>query len=402
MSTVAASSAVPASSLSDYAERARSIVDQLRTHAYEAEKLRRLPRESVQLLRENGLTRIIQSSACGGLGLSMRAHVDVVSTVAEGCSATAWVLGVCHAHSWMMGHFPQKAQDEVYGRDPDTIVSAVIGPRGKAILGRDGSYVLNGTWPFASGSEHSEWLLLGAETFDESGNKLDEADLLVPTSSVVLKDDWFVAGLQGTGSCSVVAANVPVPAYRALSLSKLIERDLDSYRSSETSWLTKAQAVPVLTLCLCSGALGIARAALAEFGRAARGKKVMYTAHISHEWIPNQVVLGRAASLVNAAELLLYRVADEIDNHALAGVQMPMALRGRIRMDCSLAVRFCLDAVESLYMNGGASFLSLSSPLQRGARDLRATNMHGLLLLETSAEVYGRILFGLEPNTPIV
>jgi 3-hydroxy-9,10-secoandrosta-1,3,5(10)-triene-9,17-dione monooxygenase len=381
--------------------RARAIVPLLKQLAPEAEKLRRLPAATVALIRQNELTRTIQSRSCGGHGLSMRAHLDVISTIGEGCPSTAWVVGVYQAHSWLIGHLPRSAQMDVYGDDADTLVSAVIGPRGKALKQPDGSYILTGTWPFASGSEHSKWLLLGAELFDERASKIGEADLLVPTAAVTLKDDWYVAGLAGTGSCSVVATQVAVPPDRVLLLDQLIEGELESYTAPNTPAPTRSQAVPVLTLCICSGALGIARAALAEFVRVAANKKLMYTAHISHEWIPNQVALGHSASLVHAAELLLYRVADDIDEFAGSGLKMPAELRGRIRMDCSLAVRFCLDAVERLYMNAGASGLALTSPLQRAARDLRATNMHGLLLLETSAEIYGRILFGLESNSPI-
>jgi len=391
-------------SAADCVARARAIVGELRAHAREAETLRRVPAPSVELLRANGLLRVIGPPACGGLGLSMRAHVDVVSTVAEGCSSTAWVLGVWHAHSWLMGHFSVQAQRDVYGPDPDTIVSAVIGPRGRAVLRDDGTYVLSGVWPFASGNDYAAWLMLGAEIFDERGAKIDEGDLLVPTAAVIVNDDWFVAGLQGTGSSSVRAIDVPVPGHRFLALGRVIERDLATYRDHDAhrDWLTHAQATPVLTLCLCAGAVGIARAAVAEFTRAVRGKSIAYTPHIAHEWIPNQVALGRAAALVHAADLLLHSVADEIDDYARRNAAMPLELRGRIRVDCSLAVRFCLEATELLYMNGGASSLALSSSLQRAARDLRATNMHGLLLLEPAAELYGRVLFGLEPNTPII
>ena len=35
-------------------------------------------------------------------------------------------------------------------------------------------------------------------------------------------------------------------------------------------------------------------------------------------------------------------------------------------------------------------------------RDLHAVNMHGLLNLETNLEMYGRIVLGLKPNTPLI
>ena len=71
--------------------RARSIVAELRGRAGEADTLRRLPKESVALVKKEHLGRTIQPKSCGGYAVSMRAHVDVVSTIGEGCGATAWV-----------------------------------------------------------------------------------------------------------------------------------------------------------------------------------------------------------------------------------------------------------------------------------------------------------------------
>jgi 3-hydroxy-9,10-secoandrosta-1,3,5(10)-triene-9,17-dione monooxygenase len=382
-------------------DRARGIVSDLRGLAAQAERERRLPLASVKLVHDAGLFRSLVRREVGGDELPLRSHVEIVATLAEGDGATAWVVGIAHAHAWLIGHLPIETQREVYGADPDTLVSAVIGPRGKAVRRADGSYVLNGFWPFGSGCERSSWLMLGAEVFDASGSKIDEADFLLPTEGAELKDDWHVAGLQGTGSCSIAVSNAVVPARRMLSLVRMIERSHPSYTSPEGEALVRSEAVPVLTLCICSGALGLARGALAEYRHIA-DKPVAYTPHMWREWIPNQTVLGEAASQVNAAEMLLFHVADEIDAYAGRNEAMPIALRARIRGDCSYAVRLCLEAAEALMLNAGASSLALRSPLQRAARDLRATNMHGLLLLDAAAELYGRVLLGLEPNTPII
>lgn len=388
-------------SASDVAARARSIVPELKKLAPEAEKLRRLPAESVALLQQQGLFQILQPESCGGYGMSMRSHVDVVSTIGEGCSATAWVLGVCHAHSWIMGHYPKAAQQEVYGKTPKVVISAVIAPRGKAMKQPDGSYVLNGFWPFASGCEHSSWLMLGAEVFDQSGAKIDETEFLIPTSSIEIPDDWYVAGLQGTGSNSIVVKDLAVPAYRTLSLPPWLEGDSPSFTAPDAGWTNRAQAIPVLGLCISSSSLGVARDALAEFKRVVPGKKIAYTNHISDDWTPVQLQLGHAAAMIHAAELVLYRVADDIDECSRQKQRMSVEMRAGVRMDCSYAVRVLMEAVDKLFIYSGASGLSLRGSLQRAARDLHAVNMHGLLLFDTSAEIYGRVLLGKGSNSPI-
>ena len=318
--------------VADLTTRAQAVAEELKTRVSETEKARRLPVENMERIREEGLLTVIQSKQCGGHELSMRAHLDVLSAIAEGCPATAWVLGVMHAHSWLMAHFPEQAQDDVYGQDHNTMISAVIGPRGKAVRQADGSYILNGFWPFGSGCQLSKWLLLG--------------------------------GYDG--------------------------------------WLHKAEAVPVLAIALCGGAIGLGRAAVKEFKKNIEGKTVAYTEHVQTEWSSTHITLGKAASLIDAGELLLYRAADDTDRLAKKGEQMSMEMRGRIRMDCAHGVRLILEGADELFITGGAAGLSLRNPMQQVSRDLHATNMHGLLLLEPSAEVYGRILLGLEPNTIII
>ena len=381
---------------------AESLVPQLRQRAQLADEMRRVPQENIDLLKSSGLLQTIQPASCGGQELGMRSHVDVISTIAKGCNATAWVLGVYQAHSWMMGHLGPQAQKDVYGAGGGQAVAAVIGPRGKATRKADGSYTLSGFWPFASGNAAADWLLLGAEIFDEAGNKLDDGDLLVPKSDLEVLDDWHVAGLQGTGSSSVKCANIAVPAHRFLSLSALLENQTTPYNDAGAPAVFKSQAGPVLGLCIASGATGVARGALEEFLKVVPGKRVMYTSHISHEWQPLQKTLGEAAAMIHAAELVLYRIADDIDQAAWRGEKMPMEMRARIRMDIAMVPRLCRDAITDLLTIGGAAGLSLKSPIQRAARNLQATCMHGFLLYESGAEIYGRVLLGLDPGTPVI
>ncbi len=154
-----------------------------------------------------------------------------------------------------MAHFPHRAQDEVYGSDPNTMISAVLAPRGKAVRRADGTWLLNGFWTFGSGCELSKWLLLGAEVFDESGEFLDLADFLIPTSDVEIKDDWYVAGLQGTGSCSLAVEDLEIPEHRYLSLLGLIARETPGMKEGYDGWLHRGEAVPVLALALCGGSI---------------------------------------------------------------------------------------------------------------------------------------------------
>lgn len=225
----------------DVKTKALGLVEELKKLAPLADKQRRVPDESIELLKKSGLLRTLQPKEFGGDELTIRAHVDAVSTVARGCGATAWVLGVYHAHHWIMGHMSNQACTDVYGPGRDQAIAAVIGPRGKAIRKADGTYILNGFWPFGSGNAASEWLLLGCEVFDEAGDKLDEGDLLLPVTDAEILDDWFVAGLQGTGSSSIKCSDVIIPSHRFVSLPDVMERKSEVYTNPNSPTLYKSQ-----------------------------------------------------------------------------------------------------------------------------------------------------------------
>jgi 3-hydroxy-9,10-secoandrosta-1,3,5(10)-triene-9,17-dione monooxygenase len=389
-------------SIAEIVERATALIPELSQRAAEAEQLRRLPDANVAALKRAGLFKILQAQRTGGYQLSLHAHVDAVAAIARGCGSTAWCMGVVHAHSWLMGSFPQQAQDETYGADPDTFISAVIAPRGEA-KPVDGGYVLNGFWPFASGCQHAQFLLLGARILGADGAVVDEADVLVPAKDIVINDDWHVAGLRGTGSCSVAAKNVYVPRHRYLSLPGLIEGKAPGVALHEDAALYKSAAVPVLQLALAPGAIGIAEAALDAFQERLPGRIIAYT--LGEKQIESATThrqLADAATKIHVARLLLHRAVDDIEAAAAAGATMAPRERARLRMDCAHAVRQCLEAVDTLFLACGGSGLAESNPVQRAWRDLHAINMHGALALEVNQEMFGRILLGLPPNTTLI
>jgi 3-hydroxy-9,10-secoandrosta-1,3,5(10)-triene-9,17-dione monooxygenase len=379
--------------------QARAIIPALRERADQTAADRRLPRETIADLRSSGAMKTLQSTLNGGYGLGIREHLDVISALGEGCGATAWVMGVVHAHSWLMSHFPEQAQIDSYRTNPDAMISAVIGPRGVAQRTSDG-LVLNGVWPFTSGCENSDWLLLGAVVKD--GDQIvDEGDFLVPTSSVTILDDWHTVGLTGTGSCTTTVSDLVVPEHRFLSMPSVMMGTSPGAVSQE-GWNHQLAPVPVLAIALTGGAIGVARRALADLPALIKGKTIAYTRDDQYSHPNTHRMTAEAAMLIHEGETILYRCADEIDAAGKAGTELPFLTRARMRLDCAQGVRRLLEGVEVLFKISGASGIRTSSPLNRAVADLRATNQHGLLNLEMNQELYGRALLGVEPNTPLI
>jgi alkylation response protein AidB-like acyl-CoA dehydrogenase len=245
-------------------------------------------------------------------------------------------------------------------------------------------------------------MFLGGQVKDESGAVTDEGEFLIPTREITINDDWHVAGLKGTGSCSVTVKDLFVPEHRFLSLELLLTATAEGLKRND-GWLYRVGAVPILDIALCGPALGIARAALETFLAHVKGGRVLaYTELVQSEWPVSHVDLADAAIRIDMAELLLRRFADDVECHAKAGRPMSLENRARARMDCAQAVRSCLEAVEILFLAAGGGTLADKNPLQRASRDIHAVNMHGFLALRTNQEVYSRTLLGLPPNTRLI
>ena len=77
----------------------------------------------------------------------------------------------------------------------------------------DGGMVISGSWDFASGVDHADWMVVVA--LGEQG----PLAFLLPTSELEIVDTWQTSGLRGTGSKDVASDGVFVPDHRIVSLS---------------------------------------------------------------------------------------------------------------------------------------------------------------------------------------
>src|SRR5690348_16559603 len=183
---------------------ANALIPQLRDRAARTEELRRLPPETERDLHESGLFRIVQPKRVGGSELDYVALIDCADALGQGDASVAWTFANLASHHWMLAMFDSRAQDLVWGKDPNTLIaSSFIFPAGRARK-VDGGYVLRGSWPFSSGVNCSEWNMLASVVSSE-----DEADGIEYRIFVVNKrdykilDTWDATGFRGTGSHDV-------------------------------------------------------------------------------------------------------------------------------------------------------------------------------------------------------
>ena len=98
----------------------------LRDRAQEAEDNRVVPAESVKALAETGFFRLLQPARFGGFEADPVTFLTAVRMIASACGSTGWVASVVGVHPWQLALFPDQAQQEVWGDDPNTRISSVL------------------------------------------------------------------------------------------------------------------------------------------------------------------------------------------------------------------------------------------------------------------------------------
>ncbi len=99
----------------DAVARARELAPNIAARALEAERLRRMPDETIAELSQSGLFSLMAPRRYGGDEASLETLVSAVIEVGKVCGSTAWTFCIYGIHNWLAGLFPEKLQDEMFG-----------------------------------------------------------------------------------------------------------------------------------------------------------------------------------------------------------------------------------------------------------------------------------------------
>jgi 3-hydroxy-9,10-secoandrosta-1,3,5(10)-triene-9,17-dione monooxygenase len=379
---------------------AEALVPVLRERAPHAEELRRLPDETIADLHRTGLFRILQPGRVGGSELPFRSIVELVAVIGRGCGSTAWVLANLAAHHWLLGMWPQEAQDEIWGESPDNLIgSALIFPRGRAKR-VEGGYRLTGRWPYSSGIDAAAWNLFGAIVHDEESGISEPRIFLSPASDYTIIDTWHVMGLAGTGSKDVVAQDAFVPEYRSVAVEQITGGPNQGSRVNQ-SVLYQLPAVSLFAFCIAGVSLGIAQGAIEYFSETTRTRLSNYTGRNLADFNTLQVHLAEAAAITDAAHAVMLSDCNEAERIVADGGVPSLEQRARYRRDGAYAATLCTRAVDVLFTASGGGAIYARNPLQRAFRDVHAANAHYTLNWDINGAMYGRVALGLSPDATL-
>ena len=249
--------------------QARELAPKIRARAAQTEADRRVPPATIDELINSGLCGIVTPKVFGGSELGFASLVEVTAEIGAACGSTGWGFGVLTGHSWMLNLFPLQAQHDVLA-DPRALSATVYRLAGNVVREGAGFRLTNGEGRFCSGVDYAKWVIIGNEVKSENAPP-ERGFFLVPIDEVEVIDDWFTAGMRGTGSRSIKIANAFIPNHRYVSF-----KDLQSGNTEGGLYHKDAiYRMPFMDLppySIIGAPLGMAKGAVRSFVEGIKGK----------------------------------------------------------------------------------------------------------------------------------
>jgi alkylation response protein AidB-like acyl-CoA dehydrogenase len=376
-------------------DRAAALVPMLQERATAAEQARRVSDASFDALSTAGIFAMTAPRRYGGAEADFQTQCDVLAHLARGCPSTSWVATIFSAMSWLAGTFPDQAQDEIFA-DRDPRISGVFSPTGTGVP-KDGGLVINGRWGFNTGCHGARWTVLNALV--GTGADAVPTCVIARSRELTILNDWYATGMSGTGSNTIVAEEVFVPAHRCMPLPDMLEARYPARHNAANPYFNYPLS-PVLTINAGGTPLGMAQGALEGFRSRLPGRGIAYTFYTNKAEAPvTHLQLAEAALTLESADAHVRRAAALLDRHT--GGAMSIDARVKSRAHIAYAMGLARQAVDTLFYASGASSIQTHVPIQRFQRDVQALANHAIMHTQTALELYGRVLCGLPPNTPI-
>lgn len=367
------------------AERIGKLAEQ---EAQEAEKNATISENVVKLIKESQISRMLLPKKYGGPQIDFATFSKIIRTVAYYNISAAWLTYFYPLHNTLPSYLPQKGMDEI--ANSGGLICDVFAPVGKVEKDGDG-YRISGTWNFASGVLHSEWIGLGVLMKFSEESEPEFCMGIMRTSEVKILNNWDALGLRGSGSHTVIADHVYVPSERLLridehmvKLGRTPEEDYDKDYPFYHKPFFSAFFIGFPNM-----ALGGAERLLKEYKERTEKRTRIFQGGISEkELTRGQRVLAELMMKFKAADALMEKYIQLLENHEQAiGPGEFAAIRATI-------IKLCAEIAHKVLSTLGGNAIGKGDIVELFVRDILVIETHMTSLYEDAMDAYGQNLFG--------
>lgn len=385
--------------------RAEELLPTVAERAEKASEQRRLPEDNVRDFLDAGLFKILQPKRVGGYELDFGMLVDTGAVISRACASSGWNVSNLASHHWMLGMWPEEAQNEVWGKNGETadtlICASVIFPAGRAKR-VDGGYILNGRWPFCSGIDPSEWNMLGGMVEADDDHPEKEARLfLLRKSEHEVVDTWFTSGLQGTGSKDSVCEDIFVPEHMTVAADD-VKGGPTPGSAVNSGALYQVPVIAPFPYVLSGTPLGIAEGVYQSYVDGMKARTANYTGARISELQNIQIKVAEAGAAIDAARLMMRADCDLSMEIAGRGEAPDVETKAKFRRNGAYTATLCVEAVNKLYQASGGGGIYTRNPIARAFRDIHAARAHIAFSMDVAGTTFGKIALGLGSDNAVL
>ena len=378
--------------------RARELQPLLLQHASYGDEHGVLHPDVFDALTDAGFWAMAAPRRWGGLGTSARAMSLVGYELAKADPSVGWVYTVLHGTTWVASLGPDALQETIFGSGTEhPVICGIANPPG-TMDEVDGGYVINGRWPYASGSAHAGWAQLGVGYTKPDGSP-GGGFAYLRREQYTIENTWHMLGMKGTGSNTIVAKDAFIPCEQFYNVAEL---GIGGHEEGKCHVGEPSDYWPFMPFLRATAHAVVAGAAAGIMDRvmeASHKRPIVYTSYKRQsDSVMMQGELGKAAAKISAAKALTFKNCDLIDAAGLAREHLTPQQRALSKGEGSLAVSLLNEAIEELMFLAGSSAFADSNPIQRNYRDASFAMRHVANLPYVGYEILGKSLLGIEPN----
>ena len=334
---------------------------------------------AAKVLRDVGIMRMLAPKTYGGYESHPVEWAEAVMRLASLDGASGWLGGIVGVHPWEVAMSDPRVQEEIWGQDTDVWIGSPYAPMG-VLKPVDGGFEFSGHWQFSSGTDHCDWLYLGAMLGDETGAPIMPPKMkhvLIPRADyTILQDSWDVVGLKGTGSKDIVVKGAFVPGYRVMDFDALASGQAPK-DAGLTNPLYHVPFSGMFPLGITSAVIGIAEGALAHHLAYQRTRVQVTGTKIKDDpYVLNAI--GEASAEIHAARVVLLDNINRLYDGVAAGRSFSFPERADSRRNQVSSAWRAVRAVDEIVARSGGNGLRMDNPLQRFWRDAHMGLAHAI------------------------
>ena len=367
-------------------ESAKRIGIAAEAEALQADINSTLSENVVNIIREEGINKLILPKRFGGPQIDFTTFADMVKEVGYYNLSAAWLTYFFSLHNAWVAYLPEHRQKEIV--QSGGLVADIFAPIGQ-IEKVDGGFMLTAKYNYVSGIKYAGWVGVGALHQREGAQEKTMHGFVVNTKDIQIIENWNSLGLRGSGSHTIVIENLFIPDDMVFELHALGFKTKPQIEEFDEDFLYyNAPFHSAFYVGFPAMAIGAAQRALDEFKKSTKGR-VRLTGEQEMASPRSQRVLASLTLKLQSAKSLMKTYIEMLEAEEQYPPSQFKAMRAEI-------IQNCVDISVKAILTLGASALAKGHPVEMITRDLIAIGTHVTSLYEDAIDVYGKQLFDFE------